>query len=62
MEWTRYEARREIVKDLEALGLLVKVEEHSHNVGACYRCGTYSGTHHKPPVFCQDAAPCQGSP
>jgi valyl-tRNA synthetase len=36
----RYDARKEIVKDLEALGLLVKVEEHSHNVGACYRCGT----------------------
>jgi valyl-tRNA synthetase len=36
----RYEARKAIVKDLEALGLLVKTEEHSHNVGACYRCGT----------------------
>ncbi|MBE7031874.1 MAG: valine--tRNA ligase [Ruminococcaceae bacterium] len=36
----RYEARREMVKDLEELGLLVKVEEHSHNVGQCYRCGT----------------------
>ena len=36
----RYEARKAIVKDLEELGLLVKVEEHSHNVGQCYRCGT----------------------
>ncbi len=36
----RYEARREMVKDLEELGLLVKVEEHFHNVGQCYRCGT----------------------
>ncbi len=36
----RYEARRQIVADLEAEGLLVKVEEHSHNVGACYRCGS----------------------
>jgi len=36
----RYEARREMVKDLEEMGLLVKVEEHSHNVGQCYRCGT----------------------
>lgn len=36
----RYEARKAIVKDLEDLGLLVKVEEHSHNVGQCYRCGT----------------------
>lgn len=36
----RYDARREIIKDLEALGLLVSVEEHSHNVGTCYRCKT----------------------
>ncbi len=36
----RYEARKAIVKDLEEQGLLVKVEDHSHNVGTCYRCGT----------------------
>ncbi len=36
----RYEARKQIVADLDALGLLVKVEEHTHNVGQCYRCGT----------------------
>ncbi len=36
----RYEARKAIVKDLEEQGLLVKVEEHTHNVGRCYRCGT----------------------
>ncbi len=36
----RYEARRAIVADLEAAGLLVKVEDHAHNVGGCYRCGT----------------------
>ncbi|RNC29953.1 MAG: Valine--tRNA ligase [Candidatus Dichloromethanomonas elyunquensis] len=36
----RYEARRQIVKDLEELGLLVKVEQHSHAVGECYRCST----------------------
>ncbi len=36
----RYEARKAMVADLEAEGLLVKVEEHSHNVGQCYRCGT----------------------
>ena len=35
----RYEARKVIVADLEALGLLEKVEEHQHNVGTCYRCG-----------------------
>ena len=32
--------RELVVKDLEALGLLVKVEEYDHNVGACYRCDT----------------------
>ncbi|MEG6614077.1 valine--tRNA ligase [Pseudoclostridium thermosuccinogenes] len=36
----RYEARRQIVKDLESQGLLVKIEEHTHNVGTCYRCST----------------------
>jgi valyl-tRNA synthetase len=36
----RYEARKAIVADLEAEGYLVKIEEHAHNVGICYRCGT----------------------
>ena len=36
----RYEARKAIVADLEEGGYLVKVEEHTHNVGTCYRCGT----------------------
>ena len=34
----RYEARKQIVADLEAQGYLVKVEDYSHNVGTCYRC------------------------
>ena len=36
----RYEARKAIVKDLEAEGALVKVEDYNHNVGTCYRCST----------------------
>ncbi|MBQ2285946.1 MAG: valine--tRNA ligase [Clostridia bacterium] len=36
----RYEARKAIVADLEKEGALVKIEEHVHNVGTCYRCGT----------------------
>ena len=36
----RYEARKAIVKDLEAGGYLVKIEPLRHNVGTCYRCGT----------------------
>ena len=35
----RYEARKQVVADLESLGLLVKVEDHSHNVGTHDRCG-----------------------
>ena len=34
----RYEARKAIVADLEEGGWLVKVEDHQHNVGTCYRC------------------------
>lgn len=34
----RYEARKAIVKELEAMGLLVKITPHNHNVGTCYRC------------------------
>ena len=34
----RYEARKQIVADLDAQGYLVKVDEHGHNVGTCYRC------------------------
>ncbi len=34
----RYEARKRIVEDLKALGLLVKIEPHAHNVGHCHRC------------------------
>ncbi len=34
----RYEARRRVIADMQALGLLVKTEPHAHNVGHCYRC------------------------
>jgi valyl-tRNA synthetase len=36
----RYEARQQIVEDLKNLGLLLKIEGHTHNVGTCYRCST----------------------
>ncbi|SET77705.1 valyl-tRNA synthetase [Natronincola peptidivorans] len=36
----RYEARKQIVKDLEELGLLVHTKERAHSVGQCYRCDT----------------------
>ena len=36
----RYECRKAIVEDLEAEGALLEIEDYSHNVGTCYRCGT----------------------
>ncbi len=36
----RYECRRRIVEDLREQGYLLKVENHSHAVGHCYRCNT----------------------
>ena len=36
----RFEARKQIVADLEAQGYLVKVRKHNHAVGHCYRCNT----------------------
>ena len=36
----RYEARKQIVEELEKEGLLVKIEDYSHNVGTHDRCGT----------------------
>ena len=36
----RYVARKQVVADLEAKGLLEKIEEHGNTVGECYRCRT----------------------
>ena len=36
----RYEARKRIVEELEAEGLLVKIEDYAHNVGTHDRCKT----------------------
>lgn len=36
----RYEARKLIIEDLKSLDLLVKIQEHTHNVGNHDRCGT----------------------
>ncbi|MDR0426886.1 MAG: valine--tRNA ligase [Clostridiales bacterium] len=35
---TREAARKKVLSDLDALGLLEKTEPHAHNVGHCYRC------------------------
>ena len=34
----RYDARKQIVQDLQEQGYLVKIDDHAHNVGTCYRC------------------------
>ena len=36
----RYEARKQIVEELDQLGLLVEIEDYSHNVGTHDRCKT----------------------
>ena len=36
----RYEARKKVIADLDAAGALVKIDDHVHSVGHCYRCHT----------------------
>ncbi len=36
----RYEARKKVVADLEAQGLLDKIDDYANAVGECYRCKT----------------------
>ena len=36
----RYECREKLIKDFEASGVLVKVDDHTNSVGHCYRCNT----------------------
>jgi valyl-tRNA synthetase len=36
----RFEARKRIVEDMKALGLIEKIEPYRHAVGVCYRCKT----------------------
>src|SRR5262245_30165799 len=36
----RFEARRRIVEDMQALGLIERIEPYRHAVGVCYRCRT----------------------
>lgn len=36
----RYDCRKQILKDLEEGGFLLKVDDHTHAVGQCYRCST----------------------
>ncbi len=47
----RYEARKAVVDKLDELGLLVRVEEHQHNVGTHDRCGTVVEPMIKPQWF-----------
>jgi len=35
----RYECRKKVVADLEALGLVGAIREHEHSLGHCQRCG-----------------------
>jgi valyl-tRNA synthetase len=37
---TTEECRKEILKDMKKMGLLLKEEEYDHKLSVCYRCGT----------------------
>lgn len=37
---TREDARKQVVAELDEMGLLVKIEDHAHSVGHCSRCHT----------------------
>lgn len=52
----RYECRKQIVLDLESEGFLVKVEDHKHNVGSCYRLLHYCRAAGVQAMVCQDGA------
>ena len=47
----RYDCRKALVKELDEMGLLVKVEDHSHNVGTHDRCKTVIEPMVKPQWF-----------
>ena len=36
----RFEARQQVVRDLEGKGLLIAIEDHDHQIGHCQRCDT----------------------
>ena len=36
----RFETRKRIVEDMQALGLIDRIEPYRHSVGVCYRCRT----------------------
>jgi valyl-tRNA synthetase len=36
----RFKAREEIVKELQAKGLIAKIENYTHSIGRCHRCET----------------------
>jgi len=37
---TTSECRKEILKDMDKMGILLKVEDYQHKLSICYRCGT----------------------
>ena len=39
----RFQARQDVVAELDSLGLLDKVEDYQHSVGHCQRCNTVVG-------------------
>ncbi|MGL5122859.1 MAG: valine--tRNA ligase [Fusobacteriaceae bacterium] len=36
----RFDARKLMIEDLEALGAIIQIKDHNNSVGGCYRCST----------------------
>jgi valyl-tRNA synthetase len=53
----RYEARKQLIADLEERGLLEKIDEHLHAVGHCYRCKTVVEPYLSPQWFVKVGPP-----
>ena len=53
---TAMECREAVVKELQELGLLVKIEDYTHNVGTCYRCHHTVEPRDQHPVVREDGA------
>ena len=55
----RFECRKQIVKDLQDLGVLFKIEDHMHSVGHSERSGAVVEPYLINPMVCENAAACR---
>ena len=55
----RFECRKQIVKDLQDLGVLFKIEDHIHSVGHSERSGAVVEPYLINTMVCENAATCR---